>query len=79
MPDFDDIIDFPEDFDWEEVEHIHVSRGNEGWEIWFEMSGGDVQEVDEIFSDSEFEDFFWDDLYWWAMDEGIEIDKEVEY
>lgn len=74
-----DDFDFPEDFDWDEVDYVHVYRDDSGWEVWFEMSDGSIQEIDYTFDDDEAQDYIWDDLYWWAESEGIEFDREIDY
>lgn len=74
-----DDFDFPEDFDWDDVDYVHVERDAGGWEVWFEMIDGTIQEIDYVFDDDEAQDYIWDELYWWAESEGIEFDKEITY
>lgn len=65
------------EFDWDDVEGIDLIRGDSDWEILIETAEGDL--VSFEFSDEEMEDYFWDDLYYWAEQEGIDVDKEIAY
>ena len=67
-------------FEWDEVERIHVSRDDTGeWEIYFELDDGEMTFLDDALEDDQMESLFWDDLYFYAQENDIYIDKDIEY
>lgn len=70
--------DQDEPFDWDEVERLHVHRGDDSWDIYAEVDG-ELVNIAEGLADDEMESLFWDDLYDWAMDNDVEVDREIEY
>ena len=63
---------------WEYVEHVYLEIGENGdVEVSAEIDG----EIYEFgaFSGSEAQDEIWDELYWWCVENDVEIDKEVDY
>jgi hypothetical protein len=65
-------------FAWDDVESIRAVRGDDGWDIYVE-SDGEMIPVAEDMSDEEMEAEFWDDLYYWAMENEIDFDRDIEY
>lgn len=73
-----DYWDSPEEWPWEDIESIHISRDDSGWDVSVEIDGvlyDILQDVD----DETAQDLIWDDIYFLADEYGVEIDKEVEY
>lgn len=66
------------DFSWDEVDGLRVVRGDDGWDVYVE-SDGEMIPVAEGLDDQEMEDYFWDDLYYWAEDNDIDVDREIAY
>lgn len=68
------------DFDrWDEVDHIYVVRDGDGWDISVELEDGEIVDFEYTFSDEEAEDYIWDELWYWAEENGVDMDKEVDY
>jgi hypothetical protein len=66
-------------FSWDEVDHIHVHRGNGEWEVMVELENGEIESLDDSLTDEQMEEYFWNDLYFWAMEWDVGVDKEIEY
>jgi hypothetical protein len=66
------------EIDAEEIDAFHVVRGDDGWDIYADIGGEMVSLADDL-DDDEMESLFWDDLYDWAMDNDIDVDRAIEY
>jgi hypothetical protein len=55
-----------------------VVRGDDGWDVYADV-GGEMVPLADGLDDDEMESVFWDDLYDWAMDNDIDIDRAIEY
>lgn len=75
---WDDLAD-DSDFSWDEVESLSVVRGDDGWDVYASTEDGEMVPVAEGLDDDAMEELFWDDLYWWAQDNDIDIDREIAY
>lgn len=62
----------------EEIESFYVVRGDDGWDVYADV-GGEMVSIGSTLEDDEMEDLFWDDLYDWAIDNDIDIDRAIEY
>lgn len=66
------------EFSWDDVESVKAVRGDDSWDVYVEVDG-EMIPVAEDMSDEEMEAEFWDDLYYWAMENDVDIDREIEY
>jgi len=66
-------------FSWDDVEAIHVVRGDDGWDLYTTTEDGEMIPVVEGMGDDDFQDLFWDELYYWAGDNDIDVDREIDY
>lgn len=66
------------EIDAEEIDAFHVVRGDDGWDVYADIGGEMVSLADDL-DDDEMESLFWDDLYDWAMDNDIDVDRAIEY
>jgi len=66
------------EFDWEDVEGIRAVRGDDGWDIYAEVDG-ELVPVAEGMEDDEMQAEFWDDLYFWMIDNEVDFDRDIEY
>jgi hypothetical protein len=75
---WEDIADENE-FSFDEVERFHVVRGSEGWDVYADTESGEMIPLAEDISDESMEELFWNDLYFWAMDNEVDVDREIAY
>ena len=68
----------PDDWPWESIDAVHVTRDSDGWEVSVEIDGELFDVLDGI-DDETAQDLIWDDIYWLAMEHDADFDKEVEY
>lgn len=73
-----DYSDTGEPFEWDDVERLSVLRDDDSWTVWAEVDGEWVEIATEL-DDDTMEVEFWGDLYFWAMDEGVDVDREIGY
>lgn len=66
------------EIDADEIERFNVVRGDDGWDIYADV-GGEMVSIGDTLDDEQMEDLFWDDLYDWAMDNDVDIDRTMEY
>jgi hypothetical protein len=62
----------------DEIESLMVVRGDDGWDVYADV-GGEMVPLADGLDDDEMESVFWDDLYDWAIDNDIDIDRAIEY
>ena len=68
------------EWEWDDVESIHLLRDDEGWHLYAEIDGEltPINE-DEPLPDDVMQEEFWDDLYYDLLDLDIDIDREISY
>lgn len=70
--------DSPEEWPWEEIEYIHIVRDDDGWDVSVEIDGILIDVLDGL-DDEDASDLIWDEIWHWADEYGIDVDKDVEY
>lgn len=76
--DFDFDFDSFEDLDRDEIESIEVLFDEDGAADIYMVVDGELIDFGTL-DPEEVGHILWDDLYWWADENGIDIDVEVEY
>lgn len=70
--------DNPEDWPWGDIDAIHVTRDDSGWDVSVEIDGELIDVISGL-DDETAQDYIWDELYSLADEYGVYFDKEVEY
>jgi hypothetical protein len=66
------------EFAWDDVESIRAVRGDDGWDVYVDVDGEMVSVVEGL-DNEEMQEEFWDELYFWAMDNDVDFDRVLEY
>lgn len=72
-------IDSPEEWPWEEIDVLHISRDEGGWDVSAELEDGSLIDIVDGMDDEDAQSFIWEYLYYLADYYGVEIDKEIDY
>lgn len=76
--DYDFDFDAYEDIDRDGIEGIEVYFDSDGAADLYIVVDGELVDLGTLAPD-EVSDLLWDDLYWWADEEGIPFEVEEEY
>ena len=77
-PEDDPTWDNPDDWPWEEIEALHITRDDSGWDVSVEIAGILI-DIYEGIDDETAQDLIWEEIYSLADDNGVDIDKEIDY